>query len=127
MRVNTKSEESYVNFEVGEHPHLPRRCKHFLRFSSETSGRSLAEPYIRGVYEIVKQWLRNHVYFWHEMNEFGLYIRHSGCCNWNDIHATRRKFREHKQQAKEQEGRKKDIGRGLARWRWDRWDGCRAG
>lgn len=31
------------------------------------------------------------------MNEFGPHIRHSGYYNWNEIHATRRKIREHKQ------------------------------
>lgn len=50
-------------FEVGEHPHLPRRCEHFLRFSSKISGRSLADPYIRGVYKIAQQWLGDRVYF----------------------------------------------------------------
>lgn len=30
--VNAESEESYIDFEVGEHPHLPRQCEHFLRF-----------------------------------------------------------------------------------------------
>ena len=55
VRVNAESEESYIEFEVGEYPQLPRQCDHFLRFSSKVSGRSLAEPYIRGVYKIAKQ------------------------------------------------------------------------
>jgi len=42
VRVNTDSEESYIGFEVGEYPHLPRRCEHFLRFSSKVSGSSLS-------------------------------------------------------------------------------------
>jgi hypothetical protein len=37
------------------------------------------------------------------MNEFGSYIRYSGCYNWNQIYAARRKIGEHKQQAEEQE------------------------
>lgn len=61
VRVNAESEESYIEFEVGEHPHLPRRCDHFLRFSSKVSGSSLAEPYIRGVYKIAKQRLGDQV------------------------------------------------------------------
>ena len=97
VRLNAESEESYIDFEVGEHPHLPRRCEHFLRFSSKISGRSLAELYIRGVCKIAKRWLGGRVYFWHEMNEFGPHIRYSGCYNWNEIHAARRKIREHKQ------------------------------
>jgi hypothetical protein len=32
VRVNAESDEPYIDFEVGEHPHLPRRCEHFLRF-----------------------------------------------------------------------------------------------
>lgn len=103
VRVNAESEESYIDFEVGEHPHLPRRCEHFLRFSSKISGRSLAEPYIRGVYKIAKQRLGDRVYFWHEMNEFGPYICHSGCYNWREIYAARKKTGEHKQQAEERE------------------------
>jgi hypothetical protein len=103
VRVNAESEESYIDFEVGEHPHLPRWCEHFLRFSSKISGRSLAEPYIRGVYKIAKQRLGDRVYFWHEMNEFGPHIRHSGCYNWSEIHAARKKIGEHKQQAEERE------------------------
>ncbi|CZR67380.1 uncharacterized protein PAC_17279 [Phialocephala subalpina] len=109
VRVNAESEESYIDFEVGEHPHIPRRCEHFLRFSSKVSGRSLAEPYIRGVYKIAKQWLGDRVYFWHEMNEFGAYIRQYGCYNWNEIHVARRRIREHKQQAEERE--REDIQR----------------
>jgi hypothetical protein len=35
-----------------------------VRFSSKISGRLLAEPYIRGVYKIAKQWLGDRVYFW---------------------------------------------------------------
>lgn len=103
VRVNAESEDSYIDFEVGEHPHLPRRCEHFLRFSSKISGRSLAEPYIRGVYKIAKQRLGDRVYFWHEMNESGPHIRHSGCYNWNEIHAARKKIGEYKQQAEERE------------------------
>jgi hypothetical protein len=102
--VNAESEESYIDFEVGEHPHLPRRCEHFLRFSSKISGRSLAEPYIRGVCKIAKRWLGHRVYFWHEINEFGPHIRHSGCYNWNEIHAARRKIREHKQPEEGEQG-----------------------
>jgi hypothetical protein len=103
VRVNAESAESYIDFEVGEHPHLPRRCEHFLRFSSKVSGRSLAEPYIRGVYKIVKQWFGDRVYFWHEMNDFGPHIRHYGCYNWSEIYAARKRIGEHKQQAEERE------------------------
>lgn len=103
VRVNADSDDSYIDFVVGEHPHLPRWCEHFLRFSSKISGRSLAEPYIQGVYKIAKQWLGDRVYFWHDMNEFGPYIRHYGYYNWNEIHAARKKIGEHKQQAAEQE------------------------
>ncbi|KAI9766958.1 MAG: hypothetical protein M1839_004666 [Geoglossum umbratile] len=102
VRVNAESEESYIDFEVGEHPHLPRRCEHFLRFSSKISGRSLAEPYIRGVYKIAKQRLGDRVYFWHEMDESSP-IRHFGCYNWNEIYAAQKKILEHKQQAEGQE------------------------
>jgi hypothetical protein len=109
VRVNAESEACYIDFEVGEHPHLPRRCEHFLRFSSKISGRSLAEPYIEGVYKIAKQWLGGRVYFWHEMNEFGPRIRHHGCYNWNEIHAARKKIGEHKQQAEEQEQEQEEI------------------
>jgi hypothetical protein len=109
VRVNAESEESYIDFEVGEHPHLPRRCEHFLRFSSKISGSSLAEPYIRGVYKIAKQRLGDRVYFWHEMNEFGPHIRHSGCYNWNEIHSARKKIGEYKQQAEEHEREREDT------------------
>ena len=103
VRVNAESEESYIEFEVGEHPHLPRQCDHFLRFSSKVSGRSLAEPYIQGVYKIAKQQLGGRVYFWHEMNELGPHITHSGCYNWREIHAARKKIGEYKQEAEERE------------------------
>jgi hypothetical protein len=63
VHINAESEACYIDFEVGEHPHLLRRCKHFLRFSSKISGRSLTEPYIKGVYKIAKQWLGGRVYF----------------------------------------------------------------
>lgn len=101
MRVSPESEESYIEFVVGEHPHLPRQCEHFLPFSSKTSGRSLAEPYIQGVYEVAKQTLGDCVYFWHEINELGPRIRQYGCYGWNEIHAARRKIGEHKQQSEE--------------------------
>ena len=103
VRVNAESKESYIEFEVGEHPHLPRQCDHFLRFSSKVSGRSLAEPYIRGVYKIAKQRLGDRVYFWHEMNELGPHIAHSGCYNWREIHAAQKKIGEYKQEAEERE------------------------
>ena len=101
--MNTESEACYIDFEVGEHPHLPRRCEHFLRFSSKISGRPLAEPYIEGVYKIAKQWLGGRVYFWHKMNESGPHVRHYGCYNWNEIYAARKKIGEHTQQAEEWE------------------------
>jgi hypothetical protein len=63
MHINAESEACYIDFEVGEHPHLLRQCKHFLRFSSKISGRSLTELYIKGVYKIAKQWLGGRVYF----------------------------------------------------------------
>ena len=63
LRVNAESEEFYIDFEVGEHLHLLRRCEHFLQFSSKISGRSLAELYIQGVCKIAKRWLRDCVYF----------------------------------------------------------------
>lgn len=113
VRVNAESEESYIDFEVGEHPHLPRQCEHFLRFSSKISGRSLAEPYIRGVYKIAKQRLGGRVYFWHEMNEFGPHVRHSGCYNWNEIRAARKKIGEYKQQAEEREREETKIQDGV--------------
>ena len=103
VRVNAESEESYIEFEVGEHLHLPHRCEHFLRFSSKISGRSLAEPYIRGVYKIAKQRLGGRAYFWHEMNELGPHIGHSGCYNWSEIHAARKKIGEYEQEAEEWE------------------------
>ena len=109
VRVNAESEGSYINFEVGEHPRLPRRCEHFLRFSSKVSGRSLAEPYIRGVYKIAKQWLRDRAYFWHGMDDGGRSIRHSGCYNWNEIRAARRKILEYKPQTEEQEQEQEEI------------------
>src|SRR5258706_115076 len=37
------------------------------------------------------------------MNEFGRYIRYSGCYNLNEIHTARKKIGKHKQQAEEQE------------------------
>ncbi|KAH9216672.1 hypothetical protein DL95DRAFT_445238 [Leptodontidium sp. 2 PMI_412] len=52
VRVNTDSEKSYIDFEVGEYPHLPRRCEHFLLFSSKVSGSLLAQPYIQGAKQI---------------------------------------------------------------------------
>lgn len=109
VRVNAESEESYIDFEVGEHPHFPRRCEHFLRFSSKISGRSLAEPYIRGVYKIAKQRLGDRVYFWHEMNESGPHIRHSGCYNWNEIRAARKKIGKYELQAEEREREREET------------------
>jgi len=109
VRVNVESEESYIEFEVGEHPHLPRRCEHFLRFSSKVSGSSLAGPYIRGVYKIAKDWLGDRVYYWHEMNELVPHIRYSGCYNWNEINAARRRIWEHKQPAEEQDNEETNI------------------
>ncbi|RDW68634.1 hypothetical protein BP5796_09291 [Coleophoma crateriformis] len=103
VRVNAESAESYIEFEVGEHPHLPRRCEHFLRFSSKISGRSLAESYIRGVYTIAKQRLGDRVYFWHEMHESDPHIGHFGCYNWGEIHAARKKIGKYEQEAEEWE------------------------
>lgn len=103
VRVNAESEEFYIDFAVGKHPHLPRRCEHFFRFSSKISGRPLAESYIEGVYKIAKEWLGDRAYFWHEANDLGPRIGHSGCYNWNEIHAAQRKIREHKQQAEVRE------------------------
>ena len=37
VRVNAKSEGLYIDFEVGEHPHLPHQCEHFLWFSSSST------------------------------------------------------------------------------------------
>lgn len=103
VKVDADSPGSYIEFMVGEHPRIPRRCEHFLRFSSKVSGGSVAEPYIRGVCKIARQWLGDRVYFWDEMNELGAYIRHSGCYNWNEIYAAQRRIGEHKQQAEQQE------------------------
>ncbi|PVH70809.1 hypothetical protein DL98DRAFT_540546 [Cadophora sp. DSE1049] len=74
VRVNADSEESYIEFEVGEYPHLP-----------------------------AGQWFGDRAYFWHEMNEFGPSVRQRGCYNWNDIRTARKNTREHKQQAEEGE------------------------
>jgi len=103
VRVDAESEGSYIEFMVGEHPCMPRWCVHFLRFSSKVSGGSVAEPYIRGVCKIAKQWLGDRIYFWHERNESSAYICHSGCYNWNEIHAASRRIGDHKQQAEERE------------------------
>src|SRR5579859_112986 len=66
VRVNPESEDSYIEFMVGEHPCMPRWCEHFLRFSSKVSGGSVgAETYIRGVCKIAKQCLGDRIYFWH--------------------------------------------------------------
>ena len=46
VRVDAESEGSCTEFMVGEYSCMPRRCEHFLRFSSKVSGRSVAEPYI---------------------------------------------------------------------------------
>ncbi|RDW64626.1 hypothetical protein BP6252_10277 [Coleophoma cylindrospora] len=96
VRVNAESARSYIEFEVGEHPH-------FLRFSSKISGSSLAGPYIRGVYKIAKQRLGDRVYFWHEMHESGPHIGHSGCYNWAEIHAARKKIGKYEHEAEEWE------------------------
>ncbi|KAI9764032.1 MAG: hypothetical protein M1840_008908 [Geoglossum simile] len=103
VRVDPESEGSYIHFEVGEDPLIPRRCEHFLRFSSKISGRSAAEPYIRGVCKIARQWLGDRVHFWHDMNESGASIRRSGCYNWNEISAARRRIGEHRQEAEERD------------------------
>ncbi|KAF7546917.1 hypothetical protein G7Z17_g8094 [Cylindrodendrum hubeiense] len=94
VRVNAASECSYIEFMVGEHPRIPRRCQHFLRFSSKVSGRSVAEPHIRIVYKIARQHLGDRVYFWHESNEFGACILQRGCYNWNEIRAAERRIGE---------------------------------
>ncbi|KAI5862087.1 hypothetical protein GGS23DRAFT_104379 [Durotheca rogersii] len=94
ISVNTESKTSYIEFLVGEHPCMPRRCENFLRFSSKVSGSSTAEPHIRTVYKIARQYLGDRVYRWHEMNEFGPYIHMNGCYSWTEIYAARRRIEE---------------------------------
>ena len=63
-------------FMIGECPHMPadpNHCDYFLRFSSKVSGHltAPAQKYIRGVYEIAKNYFSSRVHFWHELNEWG--------------------------------------------------------
>ncbi len=101
VRVNAESNDYYIEFMVGEHPYLPRRCEDFLRFSSKVSGSSAAEPHIRAVCKIAKQHLGDRVYFWHETNEFCASIHQFGCYNWCEIRAASKRAKELK--LKEQE------------------------
>ncbi|KAI1381784.1 hypothetical protein F4677DRAFT_3952 [Hypoxylon crocopeplum] len=90
--VNTDSKYSYIEFTVGEHPRIPRRCQHFLRFSSKVSGSSEAEPYIRTVRGIAKRHLGDRVYCWHHMNELHGRVRQYGCYCWAEIRAARKRW-----------------------------------
>ena len=74
VRVNAESASSYIEFIVSEHPYIPKRCEHFLRFSSKVSSRSVTKPHIRTVHEIARQYLGDCVYFWHEANDLSAYI-----------------------------------------------------
>ena len=60
-----------VEFEVGEHPKLPFEGHKFLSFSSKVSGPTLAaaEPYIREVYHIAREYFSQQVRFWHELHD----------------------------------------------------------
>jgi hypothetical protein len=107
--VETESKKSYIEFMVGEHPYLPRRCEHLLRFSSKVSGRSVAEPHIRRVCKIARQHFGDRVYFWHDMDELGSSIRHSGCYNWCEVYAARRRMEKDSSERLEQEQEEQDI------------------
>jgi hypothetical protein len=43
--VDPEPKVLYIEFSIGEHPHMPRKCENFLWFSSKFSGQLIAEPY----------------------------------------------------------------------------------
>ena len=57
--------DSYLEFEVGEHPLLPFEGHKFLRFSSKVNGSItyMARPYIEAVYKIAKREFDGRVQF----------------------------------------------------------------
>jgi hypothetical protein len=60
--------KNYIQFIVGECPQMPAspdRCDYFLRFDSKISGHltRCAEPYIRRVYRIAKDYFGTRVHF----------------------------------------------------------------
>jgi hypothetical protein len=75
-----------IEFEVGEHPCLPRAGYAFRRFSSKVSGSSLAEPYIREVYKIARRHFGAQVELWNE------YVDQCGHYGWDEVHAVKKKY-----------------------------------
>ena len=96
VRVVPKSNGSYIEFMVGEHPTIPYRCEHFLRFSSKVSGSlsAAAKPYIVGVYKIAKKWFGDRVHFWHELSEADDDHLQWGYYNWDEVYAVQKRARE---------------------------------
>jgi hypothetical protein len=103
IRVDEDSRSSYIEFLVGEHPRLPRRCHHLLRFSSTVTGSSAVDPHVRRVHDIARHVLGDRVYFWGGMVDSRAHIARNGCYSWNEIQLAQRKFDELAVNAGEQE------------------------
>jgi hypothetical protein len=87
-----------IEFQVGEHPRLPRVGYAFRRFSSKISSTRLwkARPYILRVYEIAQLFFPKKVQFWDEgLDELGYY-------GWDEVYDARNAYiAEHQQSLNE--------------------------
>ncbi|KAK5994033.1 hypothetical protein PT974_07473 [Cladobotryum mycophilum] len=93
-----EGDKVYIQFMVGECPHMPcnpERCDYFLRFSSKVSGHltTPAEPYIKRVCNIARKHFGGRVHFWHELCETND-ERQWGCYDWLQVYDARRELRE---------------------------------
>jgi hypothetical protein len=96
---STESDSLYLWFMIGECPHIPKspdHCDYFLRFSSKVSGclTTPAQPYIKDVYEIAKNYFGSRVRFWHELNEFGDEQEQFGYYGWDEVYDADKKLKE---------------------------------
>ena len=101
LRVVPMSAGAYIEFMVGEHPTIPYSCEHFLRFSSKVSGSrgSQQNRTLKGVYRIVRKWLRDRVQLWHEMNETSDH-RQRGHYDWSKMYAARERMKKQENKAR---------------------------
>lgn len=86
FKLNPNSEESYVEFTVGEHPHMPRSCYRFFCFSSKITGSLRAELYLQDIYRIATNDFGDRVHYWNQLNKWGSHVDGSGCYNWGEVH-----------------------------------------
>lgn len=86
-------DETFLHFQVGEHPCLPKfavHCNSFLCFELKISGSCVdARQYIEQVYCIAKKYFGDRVHFWNDMYE------NSDACKWSheEVHAAYSRLR----------------------------------